>query len=446
MAKEFKIYNGCNVDNKDVININNLEGQSKSLTLSEIRSAHNTIGNNVSQSNIDLIENNIMLNAFRIASEESLSIFNLVDGIADEFENEDGIDLATGQTSNQVYNGGGDYYSPTQDATVKLLLHLDGSDGATSTTDASPSAHSISFFGTAQLDTAEKKFGTASLLLDGSTDYISAPDNADWDIFANTFDNYTIHAWVKINALSGNQAIFSQAEVPPNDYYYLFVQTSTGKIFWQHKIGGSVTNIGSTSTPFTDTNWHHVALVIKGSNHGVYVDGVQVIYGNNSNTATIAAPLRIGSGYITWGEEFNGNIDEFIFEKADIFSADPVVGLTDTITVPTAPSSATNNMTLISESFTAEAQPEIGRIVIAEEEIDSLTINIDLKGYVSRDDGTTWEEVTLEDVGGIEGNKRVLVALYDFPTGTPSGTDMRYKIETLNGKNIKIHSAGMFWE
>ena len=55
---------------------------------------------------------------------------------------------------------------------VSLLLPFDGSDTATSTSDESDNSHTITFGGTAQLDTAQKKFGTASLLLDGDSDYV----------------------------------------------------------------------------------------------------------------------------------------------------------------------------------------------------------------------------------------------------------------------------------
>ena len=57
---------------------------------------------------------------------------------------------------------------------VSLLLPFDGSDTATSTSDESDNSHTITFAGTAQLDTAQKKFGTASLLLDGDSDYVKS--------------------------------------------------------------------------------------------------------------------------------------------------------------------------------------------------------------------------------------------------------------------------------
>ena len=66
-------------------------------------------------------------------------------------------------------------------ANLKLLLHFDGSDGATTTTDSSNNERTITLAGDAQLDTAQKKFGTASLLLDGNGDLASAADDGDFD-------------------------------------------------------------------------------------------------------------------------------------------------------------------------------------------------------------------------------------------------------------------------
>jgi len=141
----------------------------------------------------DRIENNIMLNSFRIAINGSLVKDNMVDGLIDEFEDESGVD--TGSSSGQSYDASGDFYSPGSGANTKLLLHLNGTDGATTTTDSSLSAHSFTFTGDAQLDTAVVKFGSAALLLDGTGDYISTGDSTDWDILNTT--NFTIDFWAK---------------------------------------------------------------------------------------------------------------------------------------------------------------------------------------------------------------------------------------------------------
>ncbi|HPC33867.1 MAG TPA: hypothetical protein PL061_13005, partial [Syntrophales bacterium] len=50
------------------------------------------------------------------------------------------------------------------------------------------------FYGNAQIDTAQKPFGTGSLLLDGSGDYIGTVDSPDFDFGTGDF---TIDFWVR---------------------------------------------------------------------------------------------------------------------------------------------------------------------------------------------------------------------------------------------------------
>jgi len=57
-------------------------------------------------------------------------------------------------------------------ASVKLLLGFEGADGSTTITDESPAAKgSATISGNAQIDTAQAKFGSSSLLLDGVTPF-----------------------------------------------------------------------------------------------------------------------------------------------------------------------------------------------------------------------------------------------------------------------------------
>ena len=74
-------------------------------------------------------------------------------------------------------------------------------------------------------------------------------------------------------------------------------------------------------------------------------------------------------------------MDEIRIIQSNPFSASPVVGLTDTITVPTNAHNPPqiNNMTLISALFTAEAQADNARIVLFEEDVDSITLNTELE-------------------------------------------------------------------
>ena len=58
-----------------------------------------------------------------------------------------------------------------------------------------------------------------------------------------------------------------------------------------------------------------------------------------------------------------------------------------------------DNMTLLSNAQTAQADPAEGRLMLYEEDVDAITLDTDLKGYVSRDGGTTYTQTPLVDDG-----------------------------------------------
>ena len=81
---------------------------------------------------------------------------------------------------------------------------------------------------------------------------------------------------------------------------------------------------------------------------------------------------------------------------------------------------------------------------IFEEDIDSITLNTDLLAYVSRDGGSTFNQITLSDEGNYITSARILSGTVDI-SGQPSGTSMVYKIVTDNNKFLKLHGTGMLW-
>lgn len=383
---------------------------------------------------------NIMINAFRIAINGSLTQFNMVDGIVDEYEDESGID--TGASTNEAYDSTDDYYSPSVNTDLKLLLNLNGNDEAVSTTDESNGNHTITFNGNAQLDTAQKKFGTASLLLDGTGDYISLSDSADWDVFASNSDNWTIGLFIRPAIITGSHTLINQYSNGDNQW---LISKENAEIRLLVISGGNTlisTVVGGT---LTQDNWHHIALCKVGNEYGLYLDENQVGYTQDDDILNLSAPLIFGAADGGIGAYFTGHMDGIRILKSNIFSASPNVGNTDTIVVPTSEISASLNMTLISDTFTADAQPDDARIVLLEENVSAITLNTDIKTYVSRDGGTTYSQGTLTDEGNYDADKQVLVANVDM-SGQPAGTSMEYKIESLNQKNLKIHATGLSWD
>ena len=110
--------------------------------------------------------------------------------------------------------------------------------------------------------------------------------------------------------------------------------------------------------------------------------------------------------------------------------------------------SINQDMTLISNATTAEAVPTKGDLVMTYTNgAGTATVNTDIKGWVSRDDGTTYTQFTLASQGST-GAHTILTAHDLDISGQPSGTDMRYKITTHNQsvtKETRIQAVSLGW-
>ena len=107
-----------------------------------------------------------------------------------------------------------------------------------------------------------------------------------------------------------------------------------------------------------------------------------------------------------------------------------------------------SSMTLVSNATTAEAVPTKGDLVMTYTNgAGTATINTDIKGWVSRDDGTTYTQFTLADEGDTGGH--TILTAHDLDiSGQPSGTSMRYKITTHNqsaAKETRIQAVSLGW-
>ena len=190
-----------------------------------------------------------------------------------------------------------------------FLSHFDGNDGATEYT--AESGQVITFEGTAQLDTAQKKFGRSSLKLDGTTAYVTALDSDKWNFGT---DDLTIDAQVKFNAINKRQPIVSQYE-DATHYWSLELNSSNqlSMIF----INGSTVGryIMSGASGFAVDTRYHVVFVRSGTGAYIFIDGISqaltevTAFGTN-DLGDLAASLYIGKVSVAsfW---FDGWIDEF---------------------------------------------------------------------------------------------------------------------------------------
>ena len=87
-------------------------------------------------------------------------------------------------------------------------------------------------------------------------------------------------------------------------------------------------------------------------------------------------------------------------------------------------------------------------VTLIEDAAGTATINTDIKGYISRNGGTTFTQGTLVDEGDWGTNKRILAFHNLDISGQSSGTSMKYKITTHNqsaSKETRIHATSMAW-
>lgn len=103
------------------------------------------------------------------------------------------------------------------------------------------------------------------------------------------------------------------------------------------------------------------------------------------------------------------------------------------------------SMTLVSGAFTADTAPSVARLAIQAKPIDAIALDTDLIGKVSRDGGTTWTAANLVAMEALA-DGTTLYEDTDIPiSGQPSGTAMKWKIETANGRQIQIHGVVLQW-
>lgn len=111
---------------------------------------------------------------------------------------------------------------------------------------------------------------------------------------------------------------------------------------------------------------------------------------------------------------------------------------------------AGEDLVLQSVSTTASSAPTTADLsVLMENGNGTATLNTDIKGYVSRDGGTTWSQGTLVS-GGPWGANKEIISFESLDISTqPSGVSMKYKITTHNqslSKESRIHSVSLSWE
>ncbi len=334
---------------------------------------------------------NFKLDAYSTAAANSMG-----DMVIDVFNDASGI--SSGSSTGYTWRGSSNFdviATPAggNDGDVKLLLHGNGTDASTSFTDSSSGSKTVTASGNAQIDTAQSKFGGASMLFDGSGDYLSVPDSGDWDWGTGDF---AVDFWVRFNSVA-------------NAVTFVDRNAQGQTIRWAQSVNqlrvdlpGTPNALTASWTPSTNT-WYHVAVTRSGTSLRAFIDGTQI-----GSTATDSTDVQLNNESLYIGDQegggtsLNGWMDELRVSKG-------VARWTSNFTPPSAEySAAGGTATVISNSYSESVAPTEA-IVMADETLNGDTITY----HISRDNGTTWTQCTKETVCNI--------------SSQPSGTQLKWK-------------------
>jgi hypothetical protein len=194
-------------------------------------------------------------------------------------------------------------------STSRSLVHFDGAGGSTTATDEFGSTWT--FFGTAMLSNSQFKFGTASLVLPGS----SASYVETTNITSLGNNSWTMEGWFYLNSTANAQAVINSVSPFGFNIYYDSITGHSWLFLAGSTIADSIANESSGSITITSSAWHHWSLTYNSSTYSVWIDGAldQTVVSTvvvNSVLGGIRHGLDGGGG-----GAFNGFIDEFRFTR-----------------------------------------------------------------------------------------------------------------------------------
>lgn len=186
------------------------------------------------------------------------------------------------------------------------LLHMDGANGATSIVDEAGIPWTL--VGNTALDTTIYKFGGASLLSDGNSDYARASGEA---AFAFATNNFCIEFWMHLTAKDRLQLLYDSRPGANGLYPTIYISAANKLIFFTNT-GDRITGTTSLTTGVL----YHVALSRVAGSTRLFLEGGQEgsTYTDSNSYINGASRPMILNGY-DGAYSFAGRIDEMAVWK-----------------------------------------------------------------------------------------------------------------------------------
>ena len=175
--------------------------------------------------------------------------------------------------------------------------------------------------GNAKLSTAQKKFGTASLALDGTGDYVTHPTAPD---FAFGTGAFCVEMWVYRTSTAGIQTLLLDLRSSVTTAQLVIYLTSSYVPAVNFDNGVNLIT-GGAAIPVN--TWTHIAVACDGTYTKMFVNGTQSGSTYTDNNTYVQGPLTIGARF-DGTSAFTGYIDDLRISKG-------VARYTSNFTAPT---------------------------------------------------------------------------------------------------------------
>jgi hypothetical protein len=153
---------------------------------------------------------------------------------------------------------------------------------------------------------------THSYSFDGTNNYISIPDSADFDFGTG---DWSTSFWIKTSQINSYPTIISRKHTGTANEWAIFLEA--GKIFYYSKIGATTTSDTISNSVVNNNVWNFVTITQESSVVKCYINGVLDKTSSVSFTNNIVSSQEIWIGWDNANAKFNGYIDEpSIFNKA----------------------------------------------------------------------------------------------------------------------------------
>jgi hypothetical protein len=156
-----------------------------------------------------------------------------------------------------------------------------------------PGGSAFTADGNAQLSTAQAKFGSASLLLDGTDDFVTSDENIDL-----SSGDFTVDMWIRPTSVTGYKGLWQSGTSSLLNVYLIGDQV-------QGTVAGSTT-LFLSSTRISANVWTMISVEREGNVHRLYINGALEA---SSSTANRSDDGVFAIGKNGFGD-FNGYIDE----------------------------------------------------------------------------------------------------------------------------------------